>query len=287
MSLSSAWHPQSDGSTERVNRTVEEVLRHYTAPTQDDWDDLLPMVEFAINNAKHSSTKNSPFFLNYGRHPNIPFAAELAKKHVPHAKKFAIKIHDVWAQTNSYLEAASDRMKSYADKQRHLIEFTVGDKVLLSTKNLNPKFGCKKLFPKYIGPFLVTSKINNVAYQLELPPRYRIHNVFHVSLLRPYQDDGRHHPPPAPLEIDGELEYEVEIILLHRKTRSGKLEYYVKWLGYGPEHCSWEPEANLTNCAKKIATYWEKTGEPAKSSTRPNKKTRKSLKQSSNKGIDI
>lgn len=157
---------------------------------------------------------------------------------------------------------AQDRQKSYADQRRRELDFSAGDKVLLSTKNLKLKTtGPRKLFPKWIGPFIVVERIGTVAYRLELPPSMRCHPVFHVSNLQPYRSDGRVQPPPAPIEVDNDLEYEVEKILPHRDIRKGTRtvrEFLIKWLGYGPEHNSWEPERNL-NCDELVATYWNAT----------------------------
>jgi hypothetical protein len=102
-----------------------------------------------------------------------------------------------------------------------------------------------------------------VAYRLELPSHFRIHPVFHVSLLEPYRSDGRYQPPPPPLEIDGALEYEVDRILAHRTIKAGRrsrLEFLVAWQNYGPEHHSWEPKRNLSNAKESIADYWRHTG---------------------------
>jgi len=98
-----------------------------------------------------------------------------------------------------------------------------------------------------------------VSYQLGLPDALRIHDVFDVSLLRPYQADGHFHPPPLIL-IEGEEEFEVDRILDHgdRPLRKGhQRQYLVKWLGYGPEHNTWEPEQNLQNCKQSLRMYWD------------------------------
>lgn len=99
-----------------------------------------------------------------------------------------------------------------------------------------------------------------MAYKLDLPTTLNIHDVFHVSLLKPYKKGKTPTPPPLPIEIDGELEYEVEKVLLHRERKTNRVvkkEYYLKWLGYGPEHCTWEPEDNLDNAADVIDDYWK------------------------------
>ena len=116
----------------------------------------------------------------------------------------------------------------------------------MSTKNIRLKTpGAKKLLLKWIGPFRVTARIGAVAYRLELTDTMRIHNVFHVSLLKPYKRDGLVQPPPPPLLLEGDLMWEVDRVLLHRERKSGRKvlrEFLISWLGYGPEHNTWEPE---------------------------------------------
>ena len=157
------------------------------------------------------------------------------------------------------LKIARDRYKSYADAKRQDTIFEVGEKVLLSTVNLNKHNQRRKLYPKFVGPFPILAKVNDVAYKLDLPVTMPIHNVFHVSLLKTYIP-GKIPPPPMPITVEGELEYEVERILMHRelKLKKGiKREYLIKWSGYGPEHCTWEPEAHLQNAQDALQDYWD------------------------------
>lgn len=112
--------------------------------------------------------------------------------------------------------------------------------------------------PKWIGPFTVVKRIGKTAYELELPANMKVHDVFHASLLKPYHKDGRVQPPPPELMVDGQEEFEVELILDRRLQKSGKKtkKYYcVKWRGYGHEHNTWEPEDNLSHCQEKIQVY--------------------------------
>jgi hypothetical protein len=172
---------------------------------------------------------------------------------------FVRNIHEAIHQAKMNLKAAQDRQKAYADKGRRELTFAVNDLVLLKTKNLKIKTsGSRKLLPKWIGPFRVLKMINEVAYKLELPETMKCHPVFHVSLLHGYKTDGRLQPPPVPIMIDGDLEFEVEHVLLHRDVKRGKRstrEYLVKWLGYGQEHNSWEPDSGM-HCDELIAKYW-------------------------------
>jgi hypothetical protein len=141
--------------------------------------------------------------------------------------------------------------------------------VLLSTRNIQ-LHGTKKLLPRF-----VTQKVSPVAYRLALPEGYRIHNVFHVSLLKPYHDNGTVQPPPPEL-IDGEEEYEVEAILLHRDKKgraSQKREYLVSWKGFGPLHDSWEPEDAFGRAREALQEYWDNRG-VVKANTNPRKRKR-------------
>ena len=135
----------------------------------------------------------------------------------------------------------------------------------MSTKYLNLKHSEKsrKLLPKWIGPFEVVQVVGPVAYKLKMNPGWRVHPVFHVSLLEPYREDGRVQPPPPPIEMEGALEYEVESILEHRfrGTRNPKAYYKVAWKGYGIEHNSWEPESNVVNAPEIVADYWKRLAE--------------------------
>ncbi len=116
--------------------------------------------------------------------------------------------------------AAQQRHRAYADKGRRPLEFNVGDEVLLSTSNISFKgIGAPKLMPRYIGPCKVVKKIGVASYELELAANMRIHDVFHVSLLKPYVPGRGIHPPPPQLTDDGKVEYEVERILQHEDRR--------------------------------------------------------------------
>ena len=265
LELSTAFHPQTDGRTERANRTVEEMLRHYVGPYQDDWDRYLPLAEFAINNSEHAALKTTPFFLNYGQHPRTPVTATHSR--LPSAQNLLADIHKHVKRSRVLLEAANQRSKSYEDRKRRDETFTVGQMVLLSTKQIRIKDpGARKLWPKYVGPFSVAERIGAVAYRLELPANWKLHNVFHVSRLRPYRSDGSYQPPPPVInqQIEGEdPAYEVEAILDTRlnRTKAGKLlrkEYLVRWKGYGPEHNTWEPESNLINVEDVMKEFMHK-----------------------------
>ena len=150
------------------------------------------------------------------------------------------------AQVKTLLQAAQDRQKAYVDAKRRPVQFSDGQLVLLSTRNLRLQgVGPRKLYPRFIGPFSVVRCINPVAYQLALPAGWRIHNVFHVSLLREYKLPGRPAQVPLPsLDDTGKPVYCPEHLIRHRIQR-GKSEYLVKWQGLSTYHSSWAPVADL------------------------------------------
>jgi transposase InsO family protein len=134
---STAYHPQTDGQTERANRVVIETLRNYCTGAGKDWDEHLPLVEFAINNSVSSATGMSPFYMNYGFHPNIPATINHeVRKHNPTAQGFAEALHERVTRAKACMQAAQARMKIQYDKGHRPVTFEVDDLVLLSTKNL-------------------------------------------------------------------------------------------------------------------------------------------------------
>ena len=263
--MSSAFHPQTDGQTERVNRVLEEYLRHYVSPSHDDWNDWLPLAEFAYNNSVHEAIGETPFFLNYGVHPRLPGAVRTQAKVVPAASEFAQRMTQIMEKAKIRLEAARQRAMQIANPGRRDSVFSVGDQVLLSSRNIAMKTpGSNKLLPKYLGPFKVAEVLSPVSYRLELPTSMRCHNVFHVGLLLEYKTDGRDQPPPPALEFDdgeGGQWFEIDRILSHREVRVGRrvvMQYLVKWTGYGDEYNEWRDEPGVT--ASATSEYWSRVG---------------------------
>ena len=281
--MSTAFHPQTDGQTERVNRNLEDMLRHYVNPMLNDWDDHLDAVELAVNNAWQESIRTTPFMLNYGQQPRLPGQVSI-NGNVPAAVKFTSEwqmtvreariLLDGAEQRHSAFETrrreadravkaaqgnikdAQEEQKLHADKRRSLEpSFEIGTKVPLSTKHIQLKNpGARKLLPLWIGPFEVIEQVGAVAYKLRLQPGMKMHDVFHVSLLKEHRDDGSVIPPPPPEIVADFLEYEVEQVISYDAKRK---KYLVKWLGYGHENNTWQPEKNLANAAEMINEYWQ------------------------------
>jgi hypothetical protein len=255
--FSTAFHPETDGQTERMNRTVEETLRHYVSPNHTDWDNHLPMIEFAINNALQLATSQTPFYMHTGFHPLTPLSHTQQAASNPQAAVVRVAWQTRVQLATEKLKNAQNRQKQLLDNKRRDVTYKVHDMVLLNSKNINIKhIGSRKLLPRFIGPFAITKCIGPVAYQLELPRNMKCHNVFHVSLLKPFVPSTRHQPLPPALVIDDEYEFEVEQVLTHKGTRPGKRKFLVAWKGYPAEHNTWEPESNLTHCPEVLQQYW-------------------------------
>ena len=265
--MSSAFHPQTDGQTERMNSVLEDMIRHYTSDRQDNWDKLLACAEFAVNNSYNKSIKSTPFYLNYGDHPDTPLTVNISTSGVPGADQFAESLQHTVQQAKRDISAAQQRQAHYANKTRQEIVFTQGQKVLLNTKNITftktGRVGSKKFMPKYIGPFLVDKMVGKAAVKLQLPATYRIHNVFHVSLIKPYNESGNIHPAHPIEEVEGIPNWELSKILSHKWTqRAGKIitEYLVQWQDLNPDQASWVPENRMIDTYRDaLVNYWLRT----------------------------
>ena len=257
--LSTAYHPQTDGQTERVNQILEAYLRHYISYHQDDWYDLLPIAEFAYNNAEHSSTRQSPFIVNYGYSPAI----DINQLTMPsqRAQEYAEARKMAQENAKESLEIAVARYKRYADMQRiPAPEFRPDQLVWLDARNISTTRPSKKLAEKRLGPFRIARVISDTAVKLDLPASMpSIHPVFHVSLLTPASDaqiPGQHLQEPEPIQVDGHNEWEVGEILDSR-IRYRRLEYLVLWDGFirDGERSTWEPVCHVSHATDAIAEF--------------------------------
>ena len=256
--LSTAFHPQTDGQTERANQTLEQYLRCYCSEEQENWASHLAMAEFAVNNSVHQALRMSPFCVLYGWNPevrNAPTRDEFPEGRVPAAAERAREVHEASEQlAKRWAQAQAAQVKN--NNLRHVPrEFKVGDMVLLSTKNLRLPVPKKKLAARFVGPFRVRDAVGKQAYRLSLPTAYKIHNVFHVSLLEPWKGRKGEEPAlPMPLAVE-EDEWEVEKIV-DSKLQAGQRWYLVAWAGWPEEYTSWEPEEHCRGAEEKVAEWW-------------------------------
>ena len=255
---STAYHPQTDGQTERVNQELEKYLRLYVNHRQTDWSDWLAIAEFAYNDGEHSATKMTPFFVNTGRHP-VNFSQTKTSSANLSAEDFAKHIKDVHEQTRKNLVRAAEEMKRYHDRHASpTTQYETGDKVFLDGRNIKTSRPSAKMEDKWFGPFEVLEKVGAAAYRLKIPRSWKkVYPVFNEVLLKPAVEPlfetQKKPPPPPPTIIDDEIEYEVEQVL-DLKLHHGKLQYLVKWIGYNEP--SWEPEENLEHAKDTVNDFY-------------------------------
>lgn len=264
LDMSTAHHPQTDGQTERENRTLVEALRCYLNTRADKWDTRLPMVEFAINSAVHSSTKTTPFEADLGYIPNTPLTllAGTSDSGNPSTDEFLKKQALIIRLVQENLVKAAADMKKYYDRHRRPAEsYEPGDYVLVHRSALIPpeeqkKFDkTAKLAPLYFGPFKVESRKGENKYQLQLPAKSKAHPVINVMYLR-YFHKRANEDPPLPIIHEEEELYVIDKILAKRK-RAGRVQYRIRWKGYSRDEDTWEPLQNLTTGAQTLIDDFE------------------------------
>ncbi|MGL4847989.1 MAG: hypothetical protein ACRC28_03545, partial [Clostridium sp.] len=251
---STSFHPQTDGQTERANRTIEQMLRLYIETDEKRWEEILPVVELAYNCAKNESTGMSPFEVMIGENPKHGTIEEdCITWEIPLMdKRYKMIVHRVTTQ----LHIAQQRQKKQADRHRRELELKVGDLVYVSTRNMYLPYN-RKFRPLYVGPYPVVQKVGKVAYKLQLPRDMLYHPVFHVSLLVPTVDVSpniqRQEEEWQPIiGQHGDPEWEVEEIMDVR-GKGRNTEYLVRW------KCDaapmWLNKSLLDNCKEKIAIF--------------------------------
>jgi len=216
--LSMAFHPQTDGQTERVNQELEQYLRMFINYRQEQWPKWLGTAEFAYNNKVHSSTQTMPFKANYRQDPRMGFEGRKKGKY-KRAEKFVTKMKEIQEEAKAALGKVQEEMKRYMDRKRGDVdEYKVGDLVMLSTKDLKyqmVKRRTEKLMERFVGPYRIKKIISSNAVELELPSMVKIHLVVNISRIQRYigQVEGQRKEQPAPVVIKGEEEWKVERIL--------------------------------------------------------------------------
>jgi RNase H-like domain found in reverse transcriptase/Integrase zinc binding domain/Chromo (CHRromatin Organisation MOdifier) domain len=248
--LSTAFHPQTDGLSERANQWVEQYLHLITA-NQSKWSKWLPMATAIHNNSKNSTTGFAPNELLIGWEPPLSMGQHSESKNQT-AEEY---LSNMWRNRLMAIHTLNKvAHKANVPPNR----WPVGQLVWLEGKNLPLAHGTAKLAPRRHGPFKVIQIVSPIAVRLELPPQWNIHPVFHNSLLTPYTETPSHGPNftrPPPDLINGEEEYEVEQIRSHRTWgRSKTLQYLIKWKGYPESDNTWE-NADQTHAPELIKLY--------------------------------
>lgn len=269
--LSTAFHPATDGQTERMNQTLENYLRCFIQDAPHNWPSLLQEAHFAVNIQKSATTGFAPFEMILPYIPSFVIPAS-QQQHtrdrvesllrrgddVPAAQIRIDKLQALRDKCSEHWKRAVETMERNFNKKRQPMSFNVGQWVLLRSRNLRLK-GSPKLWPRYIGPFRVLQRIGSRAYRLGLPEKYsRVHNVFNVESIEPWV--ARQGEDPASIrqecpDLEGEQEeWEIEDIRDKRED-AGVTYYLVKWANWPAEYSSWEPEDNLENARRAVAAF--------------------------------
>jgi hypothetical protein len=234
---STAYHPRTDGQSERSNQWLETAIQFITDQKQKNWAPYLPIAQFVHNNWPSDTTRKSPFFLLMGFNPQADWVH--ATSPIPRVTLCLEQLKEAWVQAH---DAMIKAQQSWV-KHRDMPKYKAGDLVWLEGKNLHVNQPTTKLAPRRHSPFKVIQVMSAVNYRLELPMQWSIHPVFHINLLTPYHETTMHGPnftQPTPELIDGEEEFSIEKILdSWHFGRRWQLQYLVKWEGYPDADNMW------------------------------------------------
>ncbi|KAL0556807.1 hypothetical protein IC582_005324 [Cucumis melo] len=254
LDFSTAFHPQTDGQTERLNQVLEDMLRACALEFPGSLDSHLHLMEFAYNNSYQATIGMAPFEALYGKCCRSPvFWGEVGEQRLM-GPELVQSTNEAIQKIRSRMHTAQSRQKSYADVRRKDLEFEVGDKVFLKVAPMRGVLRFErrgKLSPRFVGPFEILERIGPVAYRLALPPSLStVHDVFHVSMLRKYVPDPSHVVDYEPLEIDENLSYTeqpVEVLAREVKTLRNKEIPLVKvlWRNHRIKEATWEREDDM------------------------------------------
>ena len=272
IALAATHHPQSDGQSERAIRTLIQLLRAFTNQQQDAWEEVLPLLQFALNDAHCEATSSTPFRILLGRDLHIPLDFAAPSETDPSEgdnREPDARLKQQLDSVNEFIQERQQevmaRMKTQADKHRRNYKFEPGDQVLLSTKSHPALIGNRKQQDLRVGPFVVKQRINDNAYELERPPP-AVPSTQNITFLSPFhpnvvQFTTRPTEEVAiPEFIDGEPEWEIEKVTDFRQVRDGSRRYKVKWVGAQKEQ--WLPENEMGHCTQSIRNYFTSQNVP-------------------------
>lgn len=253
LNISSARHPQTDGTTERVNQCMELYLRCFVHNCPSKWVDWLALAEFWYNTSYHSALRSSPFEVLYGHKPRFFGITNIAEEAVTDLAAWTKERATVMALVKQHLHRAQQVMKSKADRKRSDRVFAVGDWVYLKLQpyaqsSVATRANHKLAF-RYFGPFQVLGRVGEVAYKLALPEKARIHPVIHVSQLRLGLPPSTQVMPELPTLDKDLLPLQVPKQILQRRsvTRGARpvKQVLVRWSGFPDSLATWEDEVPL------------------------------------------
>jgi hypothetical protein len=239
------------------HRELEAYLHIYCAYRPDEWSSKLSLAQFTHNARTHEAIKQSPFQLMYGTKPMaLPEVSE--KTNSPVAND---RINQLYKSREEALATHNlARVKMMERTTNCTKPFKVNDQVWLESKNLKIPYQSRKLAPKREGPFKIKEVLGPVTYRLTLLKQWKIHDVFHACLLTPYKElHGPNETRPPPDLVEGQEEYEIEAIILHRLHKNRETTYLIKWKGYNSSENSWIPESELTNAEEELNAYKERS----------------------------
>jgi len=261
--FTSGYHPEANGQAEWTNQTLEQYLRVYCNYQQDNWSELLPLAEFAYNNAPSATTSVSPFFANKGYHPNLLVypKQDIASSR---ARDFVIDLDELQSILKEEIANAQRQNKPSADSRRQQPpDFQAGQSVFVKSQYFRTTRPSKKLSEKYLRLYEIIAQPSLQSFTLRLLDTMRaVHPVFHVFMLEPatpntFQQCSE--PPPAPVIIDGEPEYEISKIVDSKidRQRACKLLYKVIWLGYEDtdNDSEWLPATKLEHAKELVNDF--------------------------------
>ncbi|GJU62087.1 putative reverse transcriptase domain-containing protein [Tanacetum coccineum] len=227
VNMSIAYHPKTDGQSERKIQTLEDMLRACVIDFGKSWDRHLPLVEFSYNNSYHASIKAAPFEALYGRKCRSPICWSKVGDSQLTRPELIRETMEKFVQIKNRLLTAHSRQKSYTDVRRKPMEFSVGDMVMIKVSPWKGviRFGKRdKLSPRYVGPFKIVDRIGPVAYKLELPDElHGIHNTFHVSNLKKCLADENLVISLEEIQLDDKLHFIEEMVeIMDREVKQLK-----------------------------------------------------------------
>lgn len=245
VSLSSGFHPQTNGQAERANQTLGRMLRSLAFQDPSSWCEQLPWAEYAHNSLPSSATGLSPFNCCLGYQPPL-FPSQEVDASVPSVEAFIRRCRRTWKRVRTALCRTKSRTRLSANRRRvRAPRYVCGQRVWLSTLNLPLQSSSRKLSSRFIGPFPIIKVLSPAAVKLRLPPKLRrIHPVFHVSCIKPVVRMPTRPVPPPPALAGGSSIHTVRR-LLDVRPRGRGFQYLVDWEGYGPEERCWIPSRDV------------------------------------------